>query len=463
MVDLGGAKSRLVSIAMRGPARWTFALSIAVCPVLARAQPTPVPDPAVVPEPMPPTPLPSPTPSEPVRIPMPPPSPAPPGPEPSMDPPTAHAAACEGAWVERVYKNSHRSVVKIDTGGGLGAGFIYPTTQHVATAFHVVALGHPITVTLITGKAVSARIVAFDAGNDLAILELEAPVQSIEPLTLADDPVAELGAPAVAIGHPYGNAGETKHRGLLGWSVSQGIISGSGPNLLQTDAALNPGNSGGPILGCDGRVLGVASAKARGEGIGFAVAAAWLRKLTDKIDKQGEYTGLWQFTGLAGMTFHGNPNEGLLGFDVGLGLIAGDRWFGTLTFEQLWDVALPDQPRDVFELSRARTALGLTLGHRWLILTSMPINYASIGVGGSVAHDTSETVRFTGTYDPACVETTCATTVNATTTDTSSWFGWPLATIGAQLFGAFEVSYAFMPDVIDISRSVHRGMLGFSL
>jgi S1-C subfamily serine protease len=446
---------------MLRPSAWWVAIAIATCSFQARAQPEPDPTPASgQPGAEPATPAPEPAPGKPATVP---PAATAPSRAPLPPPPTAADETCEAGWVARVYRETHRSVVKIDSGGGLGAGFIFPTQKYVATAFHVVSLGHPILVTLVTGKSISAKIVAYDPGNDLAILELDEPVTTIEPLRLSEDPVAELGSPVVAIGHPYGNAGETKHRGLLGWSVSQGIVSGSGPSLVQTDAALNPGNSGGPVLGCDGRVIGVASAKARGEGVGFAVAGMWLRKLTEKMHRQGDYDGLWQVSGLGGMTFHGNPDEGLLGFQLGLALIAGDRWFGALTFEQLWDVTLPDQPPEVFDLSRSRSALGLTLGHRWLLLTGLPIHYASIGVGGVVARDATEVVRFAGSYDPTCTTPPCPTTIRAVTSDTSDWFGWPAVVLGAQLLGVFELSYSFMPDVRDLTSSVHRGTLGLAL
>lgn len=446
---------------MLRPRAWWFAIAIATGTVQARAQPEPGASPAADPSEAEPT-APAPPPATP--RPSAPPAPAmPPSATPLPPLPVVADETCEAGWVARVYRETHRSVVKIDSGGGLGAGFIFPTQKYVATAFHVVSLGHPILVTLVTGKSISAKIVAYDPGNDLAILELDEPVTTIEPLRLSEDPVAELGSPVVAIGHPYGNAGDTKHRGLLGWSVSQGIVSGSGPSLIQTDAALNPGNSGGPVLGCDGRVLGVASAKARGEGVGFAVAGTWLRKLTEKMHKQGDYDGLWQLSGLGGMTFHGNPDEGLLGFQLGLALIAGDRWFGALAFEQLWDVTLPDQPPDVFDLSRSRSALGLTFGHRWLLLTGLPIHYASVGLGGVVARDATEVVRFAGSYDPACTTPPCPATVRAVTADTSEWFGWPAVVLGAQVLGVFDLSYSFMPDVRDLTRSVHRGTLGLAL
>jgi len=378
--------------------------------------------------------------------------------------PVAPAAECPADWVKRVYRMAHRSVVKVDTGGALGAGFFYPTRRHITTAFHVIAPGHAITVTFYSGKRLRAEVVAIDPAHDLAILELEQPVRSMDVLELTDEPVVELGARVLAIGHPYGNLGQARHRGLLGWSVSQGIISGQGPQLIQTDAALNPGNSGGPLLGCKGKLLGVASAKARGEGVGFAVPVAWLRRLADRIGKQAPYEGAWALHTSGGLSFHGSRVEGLLGFEIGVGLTVHDAWGAELNFHQLWDVALPDPSPGVFEVSRARSSLELILLHRWLVMSDFPVSYVHIGAGGAAAYDQIETERLSGrVLDSTCTGLDCPVAVDVASEHDSRWFGWPLVRVGATVLGAFDLSYAFKPDVTEIRDSVHQGVIALSL
>ena len=190
--------------------------------------------------------------------------------------------SCDGKWFTRIYQASYKSVVRIDTGGGLGAGFVFHSPKYVATAFHVVSLGRELEVTFADGKTSGATVVAVDKDNDLAILELDTPAVGVAPLEPDEAEKIELGTPVLAIGHPYATVGD-ELEGLLSWSVSQGIISGRGERLLQTDAALNPGNSGGPLIGCDGRVLGVVSAKLQAEGIGFVIPSRLLVKTLDKI------------------------------------------------------------------------------------------------------------------------------------------------------------------------------------
>src|SRR5262245_9611074 len=94
---------------------------------------------------------------------------------------------CDGEWYIRVYRGAYRSVVRIDSGGGLGAGFVFHSPRHVATAFHVVSLGRAVEVTFADGTTTDAEVVAIDRENDLAILELEEPAK-VPPLTPALEP-----------------------------------------------------------------------------------------------------------------------------------------------------------------------------------------------------------------------------------------------------------------------------------
>ena len=105
------------------------------------------------------------------------------------------------------------------------------------------------------------------------------------------------GLPVWALGHPLGTVAERipSLAGVLKWSVSAGIVSAVGEELLQVDAALNPGNSGGPIVDAEGRIVGIASRKLRGEGLGFASPARLVQELMseEKHARLGGYYGLF--------------------------------------------------------------------------------------------------------------------------------------------------------------------------
>jgi S1-C subfamily serine protease len=362
-----------------------------------------------------------------------------------------------------VYADTHGSVVRIDTGGALGAGFLFHQPRYVATAYHVVSLGRPIEVTLADGSTTPAEVVATDPDNDLAILELERPPADLRPLAAGQAERIPLGAPVIVIGHPYALDPSGPQEGLLNWSVSQGIISGRGTHLLQTDAAVNPGNSGGPLIDCRGRALGVVSAKLFAEGIGFVVPVTRLEDLVEEIGRVSPELDAWQFGLGAGLAIHANPDEGLVGFGVGLSAIAYDSWVATLRVGQLWSTGGELEP-GVLDRSMQRFALELDVQHRWLVMTRPFPWYLGLGVGGVAARTTdtwrTADVRLT---PPGCAGTLCNVELYIEQSDASAWHGWPAAMVTTNFFGNLEASYGFLPDVTDVESSVHRILLGFVL
>jgi S1-C subfamily serine protease len=220
------------------------------------------------------------------------PAPAPPG-KPLAPMPKAKAPdeapdeqpRCDQAFIERVYKATKPSVVRITRpDGGLGTGFVFHSSKHIATALHVVDLGRDVRVEFPGGKQTTAEVVAWDDEHDVAILEL-AEVTEAPPL-LPRWSIA-IGAPILAIGNPYGDLPRFSREleGLLNFSVSQGIVSAQTDALIQTDAVLSPGNSGGPMLSCDGHVVGVAD-KLLEARIGFGVPVVHLANLVPQIGRR---------------------------------------------------------------------------------------------------------------------------------------------------------------------------------
>ncbi|WP_049926519.1 S1C family serine protease [Halopiger goleimassiliensis] len=176
----------------------------------------------------------------------------------------------------------------LEEGQGQGSGFLYDES-HVVTNEHVVAGGEEVDLQYITGDWTNTRLVGRDRYSDLAVLEVDHVPDGATPLTLASErPV--VGQQVLAIGNPYGLEG----------SMSQGIVGGvdrtiaapnrnfSYPNVVQTDAAVNPGNSGGPLVDMDGEVVGIVHAGG-GDSIGFAISAALTSRVVPALIEDGEY------------------------------------------------------------------------------------------------------------------------------------------------------------------------------
>ncbi len=179
---------------------------------------------------------------------------------------------------------------------GVGTGIIVDEKGYILTNSHVVSDGtaKEIIVQLTDGREVSGTVLWNDRSIDLAIVKIEA--SNLEAAELGDSEDVRIGAYAVAIGNPLGLAFDR--------TVTQGVISGldrsitvsdgqsqlTMDGLMQTDASINSGNSGGPLLNSTGLVIGINSAKAHsGEGLGFAIPINTAKPIVDEIKTKGEF------------------------------------------------------------------------------------------------------------------------------------------------------------------------------
>ena len=178
---------------------------------------------------------------------------------------------------------------------GVGTGFVYEAVQDkvlVLTNHHVVEGATEILVQFADGQTVGATIRGADRHTDIAVVEVPWG-QGIRPLTLGDSDALQVGDWVVAIGNPFG----------LSHTVSAGILSGKGRtrddvqgldpsgyfNFLQTDAAINQGNSGGPLLDLAGRVVGINTAiRANANNIGFAIPINMVKQMLEPLLKHGK-------------------------------------------------------------------------------------------------------------------------------------------------------------------------------
>ena len=166
-----------------------------------------------------------------------------------------------------------------------GSGFVLDDKGHILTNAHVVASSTDVRVSFSDHRTVSARVIGKDPDTDLAVLAVSPKGPALHPLELGDSSTVRVGDPTVAIGNPFGLE-RTLTTGVVS-ALQRRITAPSGfaiEDVIQTDAALNPGNSGGPLLDATGRVIGVNSQIATGDGssgsvgIGFAVPASTVRQ-----------------------------------------------------------------------------------------------------------------------------------------------------------------------------------------
>jgi putative serine protease PepD len=185
-----------------------------------------------------------------------------------------------------LYERVRPSVVRITTGDvdeslferdsdGLGSGVVVDADGHILTNFHVVRGFDEVTVTFSNGRTATAQVVGTDPGNDIAMVKVDADASDLQPATLGDSGELRVGSLVAALGNPFG----------LDGTFTTGIISGinrslpSSANgrpirgLIQTDAAVNPGNSGGALFDAQGRVIGINTAIENPNGNGFAGVA----------------------------------------------------------------------------------------------------------------------------------------------------------------------------------------------
>jgi len=205
-----------------------------------------------------------------------------------------------------VYEKSFRSVVNIATQAvqlegfwlapvateGSGSGAIIDRSGLVLTNFHVIEGAQRLEVTLHDGQQFEGRVVGADPPNDLAVIKIDAPSELLEPIELAETNRMFVGQTVYAIGSPFG----------LDHTLTMGVVSSLNRNIpgrsrrllrnmIQIDAALNRGNSGGPLLNTQGKLVGVntaiASSSGEDSGVGFAIPVSTIRRVVPELIAHG--------------------------------------------------------------------------------------------------------------------------------------------------------------------------------
>jgi len=220
----------------------------------------------------------------------------------SPNPPLASAG--DAMTVNEIYERAASGVVQITSTSGniggaspqqaLGSGFVVDKAGHVATNYHVIQGADEIRVSFSNRDTVEAQLVGSDPSTDLAVLQVDTSASALTPLPLGDSDQVEVGDPVVAIGNPFG-LDRTATSGIV--SAIQRLITA--PNrytidhVIQTDAPINHGNSGGPLLNSRGQVIGVNTQIETGGvdsgnvGIGFSVPSNTVKDVVAQILRTG--------------------------------------------------------------------------------------------------------------------------------------------------------------------------------
>ncbi len=212
------------------------------------------------------------------------------------------AVPSKGLSVAEVVKRKSPAVVSISNettqGGSLGSGFLIDAAGHIITNAHVVDSASKTTVTFEDGTEAEGTILGVDTSTDVAVVKIDKVPTGVSPLPLGNSGGLTVGQEVVAIGNPYGYAG-TATTGIVS-ALERVIESPSGftiQNAIQTDAAINQGNSGGPLFDRDGRVIGInsqiASKNGGNVGIGFAVPIDTVRPIVASIIASGKAQHAW--------------------------------------------------------------------------------------------------------------------------------------------------------------------------
>ncbi len=221
----------------------------------------------------------------------------------------ASFAANSSLSIQEIYRRAGPGVVQIVTSTAvsttgqtsqqsqraLGSGFVISKTGYIVTNYHVVQNAEEIEVNFSGGDRVKASLVGIDPSTDIAVLKVDMPANALTPLALANSDRVQVGDAVVAIGNPFG----------LDRTVTSGIVSAvqrsiTSPNdfqidhVIQTDAAINHGNSGGPLLSDVGEVIGVNSQIETGGyaegnvGVGFAVPSNTVKDVVSQLIETGK-------------------------------------------------------------------------------------------------------------------------------------------------------------------------------
>ena len=314
---------------------------------------------------------------------------------------TLQAPTVAGALTaEQIYKRDAPGVVQVTATNAsqgaesLGSGFVIDKAGHIVTNFHVVRGATKVLVSFSGKDQLASTVVGLDPSTDLAILKIQAHANALTPLELGNSDAVRVGDTVYAIGNPFGLYARTLTSGIVS-AVQRRITAPNAlpiDNAIQTDASINHGNSGGPLLDVGGRVIGVTSqiyaenSQQGNIGIGFAVPVNTVRNIAAQIISTGKVDHAYLGVSTAPITkqlarLYNLPSAGLLvgsldangpakragllagttdvvvggeSYPVGGDVIVGVDGAPVSAFEQLRDAIARKKPGDTIKLDIVR-------------------------------------------------------------------------------------------------------------
>lgn len=361
----------------------------------------------------------------------------------AVEPAPTAAGACEPGWEQRAFRRAVESVVRVETPNGWGAGFIFESPTTIVTALHVVEHGRWVNVVARDGEMRRARVIHNgDQALDLALLELEVPFSDPPAPIPVSTRTVEVGLPVLMIGHPGAKTG--------GWSVSWGRVGSEtrDDGAIEVDGTVNPGNSGGPLLDCEGQVLGVVS-YLKGAGITMAVPIGDLPRPGDRFFHA--YRGAVATAArLPNLVYSREDGDDLWGVGLGLDVVLKSHFLTALQGHYQWQGAQPAGDRIV----RSDTRWQVELFEEYRILG---LGALGIGLGGALSVDLQRSV--TGAVDAT---DPAGPTFTVTEDRDRSTRLRPMATVSWGV-SRLLLSYAYQLDVLRPELSSHRVTLGLRM
>jgi S1-C subfamily serine protease len=181
---------------------------------------------------------------------------------------------------------------------GAGSGFVLDHQGHILTNYHVIENAEEIEVTFSDETTLPAELVGIDPRNDIAVIKVQ-PTTALQPVELGESSTLQVGQRAIAIGNPFGEFSRSLTTGVVS-ALNRTIEGPEGltiSGMIQTDAAINRGNSGGPLLDSAGRVIGINSAifspSGTNAGVGFAVPVDTVKRVLPDLLELGRYRHPW--------------------------------------------------------------------------------------------------------------------------------------------------------------------------
>ncbi len=375
----------------------------------------------------------------------------PPAPPPVTPPPPRE-------WLKAVYEQVADSVVLIETEFGTGSGFFFHSPRMIATALHVVDDADTIVVETSDGRRQKGHVVAYSRKHDLALLELEYAVPGARALEPAAA-LVEIGQPVVVIGHPFSGLEYQVHelRGLLNWSMTQGVVSAVAGSWLQTAAAINPGNSGGPVVNERGQVLGVVSATlSQGQGISVAARVLRLTELLPLLGTQPPPRHSWLYDGMElGLVVQG-ASDIIEGVSLGAGMRLVKHFPVRLRLGLLAGSVQPSEA-DVVAARLVRGMAELSAGYS---LSLGPFELSPY-LGGALFYDHERDSALRIDTGGGCSTPPCL--VNGKVVDSSQSRVRLLPMAGVSLdFARLRLDYAYQLAIEQSIESQHRVVIAFT-